>query len=148
MYFKDLKPGYNLYTLDRQDMTAHTIKVTNTTPPHIDAKIGGPNNLVVDITTDDGRTYVMICDAEAAYPDGMVVATGIEHILREIDAIQNTAEQALKKVEYQRETVEKCKHLKAELDPTQREKQQTEERFAKIEKMLSEMYEMQKKIAG
>lgn len=133
MNFKELKQGYPLYVLDRSDMTAKTLKVREVSIPHVDAKIGGPTCLVVDITTDDGTPYVMVADSEAAYPEGKVITTDMQHILREIGAMKATAEQALREVEQHKQTVSKCDHLLAELDPTAKEKQQTEARFSKLE---------------
>ena len=146
MTFKDIKQGYPIYILDRKNLTAKTVNVTDISLPHIDAKIGGPTNLVVDITTDDGQPYVMVADSEVAYPDGMVITTCIDHILREITSIRNTAQQDIDRVDHKRVVVERCNNLLADLDPAQREKQQTEERFSKIEHMQQQMYEMLKKL--
>lgn len=146
MNFKDIKQGYPVYVLDRKALNAKTINVTEVSLPHVDAKIGGAANLVVDITTDDGRTYVMVADAEVAYPDCMVISTSVDNILRELTSMRNTAQQALDRVDKERQTVERCNALLADLDPAQREKQQTEKRFEKIENMQQQMFEMLKKL--
>ena len=112
----------------------------------MDAKIGGATNLVVDILTDDGQPYVMMADADVAYPDGMVISTSVDNILRELTSMRNTAQQALDRVDKERQTVERCNSLLADLDPAQREKQQTEKRFEKIENMQQQMFEMLKKL--
>ena len=146
MNFKDIKQGYPIYILDRKVLSAKTVNVREVSLPHIDAKIGGPTNLVVDILTEDGQPYVMMADTEVAYPDGMVISTKVEHILRELTSMRNTAQQALDRVDKERQTVERCNNLLAELDPAQREKQQTEQRFSKIEQMQQQMFEMLKKL--
>lgn len=139
MNFKDLKQGYPIYILDRKALSAKTVNITDISLPHVDAKFGGATNLVVDITTDEGQTYVMIAESESAYPDGMVISTCVDHILREITSMRNTSQQALDRVDRERVIVERCDNLLAELDPSQREKQKTEERFAKIERSQQEM---------
>lgn len=139
MNFKDIKQGYPIYILDRKALCAKTVNVTDVSIPHIDAKIGGATNLVVDITTEDGQPYVMLADTEVAYPDGKVISTKVEHVLRELTSMRNTAQQALDRVDKERQTVERCNALLADLDPTQREKQQTEARFTKIEQAQTAM---------
>ncbi len=146
MNFKDIKQGYPLYVLDRKALCAKTLNVREVSLPHVDAKIGGATNLVVDILTDDGQPYVMMADADVAYPDGMVISTSVDNILRELTSMRNTAQQALDRVDKERQTVERCNSLLADLDPAQREKQQTEKRFEKIENMQQQMFEMLKKL--
>ena len=146
MNFKDLKQGYPVYVLDKRELCAHTVNVTDISMPHIDAKIGGSTNLVVDMSCDDGQTYVVMADCDVAYPEGKVIATNVDYVLREITSIRNTAQQSIDRVDKDRTTVQKCNGLLAELDPTQREKQQTEARFAKIENMQQQMFEMLKKL--
>lgn len=139
MNFKDIKQGYPIYILDRKALCAKTVNITEVSLPHIDAKIGGATNLVVDISTEDGNTYVMMADAEVAYPESMVISTNVDHILRELTSMRNTAQQALDRVDRERQTVARCNDLLADLDPTQREKQQTEARFTKIEQAQTAM---------
>lgn len=146
MLFKDLKVGYPLYVLNRNSMSFEQKKVQNVTLPHADSKMGGVMNMVVDVTVDDNRTFVMVADSETAYPDNMVIATELAHIKREAEAVRSTAENALSQVEHQRELVEKCNRLLCDIDPTQKEKQQTEQRFSKIETNLDKLMEMMKKL--
>ena len=53
-----------------------------------------------------------------------------------------SAEQALASVEQQRRIVEKSTGLLAELNPAFREKQETEQRFDKIEASMNEVKQM------
>ena len=144
MEFKNLKAGFVVYLLDKADMSFSTEKVVDVSLPHIDAKITS-TNMVVDVTTEN-TTYCMLADANIAYPANKVIATDKMDILREIDAEMMISEQALAQVPKHEEIVSKCRKLKAELDPTQREKQATEERFNKLEKSMTEMMEMMKKL--
>ena len=143
MNFKDIKQGYPLYIFDRSALCAKSVNITEVSLPHIDAKIGGPTNLVVDISTDDGNTFVMVADSDVAFPEGKVISTCVDHILREITSVRNTAQQSIDRVDNDRVVVERCNSLLAELDPAQREKQQTEARFAKIEEAQADMRKMQ-----
>jgi len=145
MKFKDLKQGYQIYLLDKSNMTFCVEKVSNVSLPHIDAKVTS-TQMVVDVTTDK-NTYCMSADSEVAYPLNKVVSTDKQNILREVEAIKAVAEQALAQVEQQTQTVSRCNQLIADLDPAQKEKQATEARFASIETSIQEMMSMLKKIA-
>ena len=144
MFFKDLKATYPVYIFDRASVTVSTPKVTDVSIPHVDAKVGGATSLVVDVATEDGNTYVIMSDCDIAYPDGKVIATELQPILREITAMKSSAEQALRQVDTNKKLVDQCNSLLADLDPVQRERQKTEERFTKIEEMQRQMYDMLK----
>lgn len=148
MNFKDIKQGYPIYILDKKTVEVKQAKASNNSSlPHADAKFGGVSNLVVDISTDDGSTYVMMADADVAYTDDKVISTEVSYILRELNAMRSTSEQAVRDVPMHEQCIEKCNRAIAELDPTQREKQLTEKRFEKIESMQQQMFEMLKKLA-
>lgn len=154
MNFKDIKQGYPIYILDKKNVEVKQVKASNNSSlPHADAKFGGIGNLVVDISTDDGSTYVMMADADVAYPDGMVVSTEVSYILRELNAMRSTSEQAVRDVPMHEQCIEKCNKAIAELDPAQKEKQQTEARFKQIEQAqtamqqgMDQLIEMMKKL--
>ena len=148
MFFKDLKSTYPVYILDRSSISVSTPKVIDVSLPHVDAKIGGATSLVVDVTADDGNTYVVMSDCDVAYPEGKVISTELPPILREINAMKSGAEQSLRQVDVNKEIVTKCNNLLADLDPVQRERQQTEARFTKIEDMQRQMYEMLKSMTA
>lgn len=144
MEFKNLKSGFVVYLLDKSDMSFSTEKVVDVSLPHIDAKITS-TNMVVDVTTDK-TTYCMMADAEVAYPANKVIATDKANILREVDATMAMSEQALAQVPKHEEIVSKCKKLKAELDPVQKEKQAMEARLGKLEKGMDEITTLLKKL--
>ena len=146
MNFKDLKQGYPLFILDRSDMTTKTLKVSNVSIPHVDPKIGGPASLVVDVTTDEGTSFVMVADTETAYTNGKVITTDMQHILHEVGAMKATAEQALREVEQHKQTVCKCDQVLAELDPAAKDKQLTEARFTKLEQGMDAIMGMLQKM--
>lgn len=140
MNFKDIKQGYPIYVLNKKDVEVKQVKASNCASlPHADAKMGGIANLVVDIATDDGSTYVMMADADVAYPDGKVISTEVSYILRELNAMRSTSEQAVRDLPMHEQCIEKCNRAIAELDPSQKEKQQVEARFTKIEQSQNAM---------
>lgn len=71
MTFKELKQGYNIYILNKDDMIVKQAKVVNVSAPHIDKKtfeLGA--SLVVDVIIDvEGvaKTYTFKEDTETGY---------------------------------------------------------------------------------
>ena len=145
MKFKDIKQGYVLHIFDKKEIRVSHVKVTDVSPAHVDMT-GGVSNLVVDVKTDDGKTYVVQADSECAYPDGRVLSTSEPIVLVEVKAMKSAADQTLSQIDHHRMVSDKCAALMEELDPTEREKKETEARFAKIEDKMDSIMEMLKKI--
>lgn len=137
-----------LHALDRKSVEVEHLRVTGVTQPHVDANVGGITNLVVDITTEGGKTYVALAEAECAYPDGKVLATSESLILNEVRAMDTAAEQALRQVDAQKEIGRRCKALMLELDPAERGKKETEARFSKIESKIDRIMDFIDKLAN
>lgn len=158
MLFKDIKQNYPVFILDRQGLKVVQGKVISTTFPHIDvngnlkANINNINAtnptgacLIVDITIEaEGKTatYAIPENAAVTYAGNLVLSTDREGLIREIEAMKNSAEQILSSVDHQKAIVEKSSTLLAELNPMYKEKIKTEERFDKIENTVSEMKEI------
>jgi hypothetical protein len=104
---------------------------------------------VVDVTyTVEGKNYTDAVDVAASvFPtekngEVMMVATEKEAIVKELHATLKSSEnyitEAEKNVPKQKKRVKECKALIAQLDTAFMEKQQTEERFSKIEEAQRE----------
>jgi len=104
---------------------------------------------VVDVTYNiDGKNYTDAVDVTASvFPTDKtgaitLIATEKEAIIRELHATQKSAEnyivEAKNLVPKREKQVEQCKQLIAELDTAFREKQETEQRFSKIEQAQKE----------
>lgn len=63
----------------------------------------------------------------------------------EIEAMKTTAEQILASVDHQKEILDKSSSILAQLNPIYKEKQETEQRFGKIESSIERMEELMKK---
>lgn len=148
MKFKDIKAGCLLHMLDRKNVEVEHLKVTGVTPPHADMNVGGVTNLVVDITTEDGKTYVVLSEAECAYPDSKVLATSENLILNEVRAMETAAEQALRQVDSQKEIGRRCRALMLQLDPAERDKKEIEARFSNIESKIDRIMDFVDKLAN
>lgn len=143
MLFKDIKQNYPVYILDKQNITFIQGKVTSISLPHMDNSnpmvIG---KSVVDVTIEadgKGATYTMPEDKSMVYAGSIVLATDKESIIREVEAMKASAEQAIANVEKQKEIASKSTNLLTELNPIFKEKQENEKRMSKMESSIAEM---------
>ena len=157
--FKDLTAGATVYALIKGDELKYhegsiiSVGVQRVEMPKID---GQPNPIqlptmknVVDVTYSiDGKNYTDAVDVTASmFPTDKpgavtLVATDKEAIVRELHATQKSAENYLSEAETlipkKKKQVKECKALIAQLDTAYRERQETEQRFAKIEEAQKE----------
>ena len=153
MLFKELKQNYPVYILDKQEVTFTQGKVISVSLPRMGVGNGtmpmmptsSPTAMLVDVTIEaDGRTatYSIPENLAVTYAGSTVLSTDREGISREIEAMRATAEQVLSSVDRQKEILDKTQSLLAELNPTYKEKKETDERFNRIEGDVSEMKSM------
>lgn len=143
MLFKDIKQNYPVYILDKQNVSFIQGKVTSISLPHIDNSnpmlIG---KSVVDVTIEadgKGATYTMPEDKSIVYAGSIVLSTDKESIIREVEAMKASAEQAIANVEKQKEIASKSTNLLTELNPIFKEKQENEKRMSKMENSIADM---------
>lgn len=152
MLFKDIKQNYSVYIFDKQKVECVQGKVLSVSLPRMQMPSSmtsmnqiGTTPMVVDITIDsNGRTatYTIPENLSVTYAGNLVLSTEREGVVREIEAMKNTAEQVLNSVDRQKEIKDKATELLVELNPVYKEKKDTEERFNKIENSVSEMKNM------
>ena len=105
----------------------------------------GKSGMVVDVSIEaDGKTanYVIPETLSVTYAGNLVLSVDRQGLAGEVESMRTSAEQALAAVEHQRRIVEKSTGLLAELNPAFREKQETEQRFSKIESSMNEVKQM------
>lgn len=149
MLFKDLKQNYPVHIFDKQNVEYIQGKVTSVSLPRMQMPNMNMNSLnnsmVVDITIDAGgrsATYTIPEGLSVTYAGNLVLSVEVDGVVKEIEAMNNTAEQVLNSVEKQKEIKKKTCELLVELNPVYKEKKDTEERFNKIETSVSEMKNM------
>lgn len=149
MLFKDLKQNYPVHIFDKQNVEYIQGKVTSVSLPRMQMPSMNMNSLnnsmVVDITIDAGgrsATYTIPEGLSVTYAGNLVLSVEVDGVVKEIEAMNNTAEQVLNSVERQKEIKKKTCELLVELNPVYKEKKDTEERFNKIETSVSEMKNM------
>lgn len=146
MYFKDLKQNYPVYILDKQTLTLTQGKAVAVGFPRMEMNpAAGKSRMVVDVSiVADGKTanYVIPENLSVTYAGNLVLSVDRQGLAGEVESMKVTAEQAIASVEQQKQILEKSTTLLAELNPTYREKQETEQRFSKIEASMGELKDM------
>lgn len=146
MLFKDIKQNYPVYILNKQDVSFSQGKVTSVSLPHMDNSspmVMGKS--VIDVAIEvEGKsaTYAIPENLSIVYAGEIVLSTDRDGIMREVEAMKSSAEQAIKNVERQKMIVEKTSSLLTELNPIYKEKQQNEQRLANMESSIKELKEM------
>lgn len=117
--------------------------------PHADIQACNYGKMLVDITiqsADRQNTYSVNDTEQTAYAGSLLLSTDKEHVINEVRAINAQAEETLAKVDEAKRTISSCRTLLVELDTAYKEKQQTEQRFQKIDERFGGMEEKMDKI--
>lgn len=151
MLFKDLKQGYQVYLLHKgNDLKVTVGKVTAVSLPRFPQKQNSLDNTqllgtVVDVTIDDNgvtNTYpIPDSFSVACVSPELTVSIEKSGFLKEIDAIQSLNEDELSKHEARKNTIERCKEIRAEWNMEYKEKKETEERFGNMERRFGKIEE-------
>lgn len=155
--FKGLAAGTVIYALMKcDDMKYEEGTIVSVSQPRMNMPEMKPGQLqmpavqeVVDVTYSiDGKNYTDMVEASASmFPTKnpgvlTLVSTEKAAIVRELRATLTASENYLKETERevpkQKKRVEQCKKLIAEHDTEYKERQETEQRFAKIEETQKE----------
>lgn len=165
MLFKDIKQNFPVYILDKTSVELTKCKVTGTTFPRPDNNFNVPNGnygtvvpqlnqnngprMVIDLTIEAGgrsATYTVSENASVNYAGNLVIATEPSLLSSEVEAIKNSAEQALapERLEQLKQSLEKSTSLLSELNPTFRQQQEYDTRFKSLEGSVDELKDMMK----
>jgi len=153
--FKDLTPATVIYALIKGEEIKYCEgSIVSVSQPRMnmpEMKMGQMPTMqnVVDVTYSlDGKNFTDMVDVTASMfstknPGALtLVSTDKENVVRELHATLKTSENyikdAEKEVPRQKKRIKDCKALIAQLDTDFKEKQQTEERFAKLEETQKE----------
>jgi hypothetical protein len=153
MNFKEIKPGYPVYILDKQGLTVVEGKVTAVGFPYYPvpkepAAIGAtphtmqPQGMSIDITIDAGgktATYTIPEHLSVTYAGNIVLSTDQQGLTREVEAMKNAAQQVLDSMNRQKEIIAAASGLLEQLSPVYKERAATEKRFAALEGAVSEI---------
>lgn len=139
MLLKDCQKGYPIFILNRNDITATQGKIIDVSRPHFDNRNPSNTTMVIDVIVDiDGKqtSFVMSEGSSIAYTDTLVLSCDRADILHEVEAICSRNEEELKQTELRQQTVQKCKSIIEEWNPSVKQQRETDERITKIENAL------------
>lgn len=135
MTFKELKQGYPIHMLDKDKLEVKDGKVQNVSFPRVDT-MQGQRQMVVDVTVDcDGKTatYTVPEDSCVVYANNLVISTHPQGLIAEVEKMKSEAERILASIDRQEDIINIADDLLSKLNPSLKEKRETEQRFQKIE---------------
>lgn len=142
MLFKDLKPGYPVYILDKDAVKTATGKTVNVSQPRFanTGAVGGnyqsTAQMYVDVTIEmDGqtKTYSIPDTLGVTYAGSVVLSVDREGILRDVEAMKNQSEEALRDIDKHKATIESCERILEDWNPAFAEKKRQDERISGLE---------------
>lgn len=144
--FRDIKQNYPVHILDKQEFEIYTGKATAVSFPklEINPETSKPE-MMVSVTIEAGgktATYAIPENLSVSFAGNLVFATEKHLLLNEAKAVKANAEQIIAAAPKAQKIIDKSSTIFAELDSTFKERQETEQRFSKIEGSISEMKEM------
>lgn len=145
MAFKDIKQGYSVYILDKQNMTITEGKVITVGFPHVDMNNKpqtGVSQMVVDVTIESSQktaTYSIPENLSITYAGDIVLSVDKQSLSYEVQSMKTQAEKIIESVPKQKEIVEKANVLLSELNPEYKEKKENEQRFNRIEDSINKL---------
>lgn len=147
--FKDIKQNYPVHIFDKNEFRYIQGKATAVSFPklEINPETNKPEMLVSVTIEAEGKTatYAIPENLSVSYANGLVFATDKSLLLAEAKAVNANAEQILASVPKAQKIIDDSPAVFAELDSSFKEKQETEQRFGKLEKSISSMEELMKK---
>lgn len=148
MQFKDIKQNYPVYILDKHEFQIIQGKVTAVSFPRVEMnQKTGRTEMVVDVTVEaDGKTatYAIPENLSVTFAGNFVLSTDKQGLTSEVEALVASAEQIIASVPRANKIKAEAPAMLASLNPVYKEKQETEQRFGKIEGSISEMKELMK----
>ena len=149
MLFKDIKQNYPVYILDKQEFQIIQGKATAVSFPRVEINNKtGRSEMVVDVTVEaNGKTatYAIPENLSVTYAGNIVLSTDKQGLTGEVEAMVASADQIIASVPHAQKIKDAAPAILADLNPAYRDKQETEQRFGKIEGSISEMKNMMQK---
>ena len=148
MLFKEIKQNYPVYILDKHEFQITQGKATAVSFPRVEVnQKTGRTEMVVDVTVEaDGKTatYAIPENLSVTFAGNFVLSTDKQGLTGEVEALVASAEQIIASVPRANKIKAEAPAMLASLNPVYKEKQETEQRFGKIEGSISEMKELMK----
>lgn len=154
LQFRDVRQNSSVYILDKSNAKVMTGKITSASFPKMEfnPQTGQQQMMITFGIEADGKssTYSIPESSSVVTCAGdIVISTEQQGLLRDIEILNNNAEQFLNNVneliEHNKTLKDRTTELLSELNPVFKEKQETEKRFTNIEEKFSNF---EKKVDG
>lgn len=157
MLFKDMKPGYPVYLLNKKDgIRAIQGKVVKVSEPYFPSVQPGQmptmntTQRVVDVTLEaEGitNTYSIPETLTVTYAaNSLVLSTDREGILRDVESIKTRDEEELRMQKKREEEIAACEKILEEWNPAFAEKKEQEKRLLNLEDKMGNIEGMLRKL--
>lgn len=150
MTFKDLKEQYSVYIFDKNSVEIYQGKVIGVKPGKTNPQVIG--GFILEFTIEfNGNTQVFAIPdhLSVTYTGGtnnLVLAVDKQSLNPEVEKYISEGERVLNNIDGIKAGIEKAKNLLMDINPIYKEKQQTEERFTRIEDSIADIKEMLQKL--
>ena len=156
MIFKDIKRGYPVYILKKEEGNMSVIQgktVNDASQPYFPSmtpNMGAMNTMnagqrFVDVTIEmDGRTntYSIPETMSVTYAGNLVISTEREGILREVEAMKTQSDEVIKSVPKYEKISKDCERILEEWNPAFAEKKEQEKRINGLERKVEDIGKM------
>lgn len=143
LQFKDIKQNYPVHILDKQEFCIISGKATAVSFPRVEVnQKTGRTEMVIDVTVEaNGKTatYTIPENLTVTYAGNIVLSTDKQNLASEVEAMVANADQIIASVPHAQKIKDMAPMILADLSPAYKEKQETEQRFGKMENAISEM---------
>lgn len=144
--FSDLKKGFQVHALDTNDVPRYSIgKVVAVSDPRYMPQQGvsyGMQVRVLDLTVElDGetKTYTVPETQNVAKAMGITLATGIDPIMNELNAIKQNSQDIIDSVPFNKERIASCEKIMEDINPSFRQTREQDRKIAGIESKVVEL---------
>lgn len=145
--FSDLKKGFQVHTLDTNEVPKYAIGkvVAVSDPRYMQPTPGNYQSMqtrVVDLTVEiDGetKTYTVPESQNVAKAVGITLSTNIESIMNELNAVKRNSEEILESVDLNRRKIEACDKILEDVNPAFKQTREQDRKIAGIESQVKEL---------
>lgn len=147
--FRDVKQNYPVYIFDNQEFELIQGKAVEVGFPRLEMNPKtGKSEMVVDVAIEaNGKnaTYAIPENMSVTWAGNLVLATDKSGLISEVESAVERAKQIIAAAPKAQKVIDKAPVLLADLNPAFKEKQETEQRFSKIENSIGRMEELMQK---
>ena len=149
LLFRDIKQNYPVYIFDNQEFSLIQGKAVEVGFPRLEMNPKtGKSEMVVDIAIEaDGKkaTYAIPESTSVTWAGNLVLFTDKSGLVSEVEAAVERAKLIIAAAPKAQKIIDKANSILADLNPVFKEKQETEQRFSKIESSIGRMEELMQK---